>query len=184
MWLRQAASRSNPSLYRKARGYPSALRQLLEHAVETDYRGFYRPGGGVAAVLLVSLHVPAKLVLAMEVAVAAGDSAGEAALDFVCALVLGQVGRLAEPFPADWALEGFVAGVDALVHGWEEEGRLVRSGSVAQGGWRRLNLLRALGYRNALWQTPQTRGFSLLWMNMCWVRACFAEKPLLHVGQI
>ena len=47
-----------------------------------------------------------------------------------------------------------------------------------------INLLRALGYLKALWQILHTSGFSLLWINMCCVRACFAEKPLLHVGQI
>jgi hypothetical protein len=46
------------------------------------------------------------------------------------------------------------------------------------------DVLSALGYRKALLQILHTNGFSLLWINMCWVRACFAEKPLLQVGQM
>lgn len=67
----------------------------------------------------MSLHVPPELVLAVEIAVAAGDSAGEAAFDFMSALVLGQVGRLAEAFPTDRTLQGLVARMDALMHGWK-----------------------------------------------------------------
>ena len=53
----------------------------------------------------------------MEVAVTAKDSAGEAALDFMGALVLGQVGRLAETFPADRTFQRLQARMDALMHG-------------------------------------------------------------------
>lgn len=46
----------------------------------------------------------AELVLAVEVAVAPGDGTSEAALNFVGALVFGQVGGFAEAFSADGAL--------------------------------------------------------------------------------
>lgn len=62
------------------------------------------------------LHVAPELVLAVEVAVAPWDGAGEAALDFVGALMLGQVGGFAEAFPADRALQGFETGMDTLMH--------------------------------------------------------------------
>jgi hypothetical protein len=55
----------------------------------------------------------------VKVAVAPGDSTCEAALDFVGALVFGQIGRLAEALTADGAFQGFQAGVNAHVHGWE-----------------------------------------------------------------
>lgn len=51
----------------------------------------------------MGLHVPAQLVLAVEVALAARDGASKAALDFVGALVLGQVGGFAEALATDGA---------------------------------------------------------------------------------
>lgn len=52
--------------------------------------------------------------------------------------------------------------MDPLMHSW---GKLVRTrqyGEFYYGG-----LLRALGYLKALWQMLHTRGFSLLWINIC-----------------
>lgn len=64
------------------------------------------------------LHMPSQLILPVEVAITTRHGTGKPALDLVGALVLGQVGGLAEPLPTDRALEGFQAGVDALVHRW------------------------------------------------------------------
>jgi len=101
---------SNPSF--RGRG-TSALWWLTRNAVGKRNGTLHE---FALAPLLVSLHVPPELVLAVKVAVAPGHGAREASLDFVGAFVLGQVGRLAEAFPTDRALQGFVAGVDTLVH--------------------------------------------------------------------
>lgn len=60
-------------------------------------------------ILLVRLHVAAKLILAVEVATATAHIAVKATLDLVGTLMLGQVGRFAELLAADGALERLLA---------------------------------------------------------------------------
>jgi len=66
----------------------------------------------------MALLVPPQLVEPVERLVAPGFAAAEPPLGLVDALVLGQVGRLAERLAADGAFEGLVARVDAAVHSW------------------------------------------------------------------
>lgn len=63
------------------------------------------------------LHVPPELILPVKVAITAWHHAREAAANLVSPFVLGEVGRLAEAFPTNRALQRFLARVYPLVHG-------------------------------------------------------------------